>query len=75
MRATVKWFNDERGYGFLTDGDGNEYFVHYRAIAVDGRTERRDGRPFRTLLTDEQVEIVDFVRTHQGLKATDVKRL
>lgn len=36
MRGTVKWFNSEKGYGFITDDNGTDYFVHYSSICMDG---------------------------------------
>lgn len=36
MRGTVKWFNSQKGYGFITREDGIEYFVHYSNIQMDG---------------------------------------
>jgi CspA family cold shock protein len=46
-RGTVKWFNDAKGYGFLTRADGREVFVHYSSIAGDG---------FRTLTEGQGVD-------------------
>lgn len=36
-RGTVKWFNDVKGYGFITDEDGNDVFVYYSSIQMEGR--------------------------------------
>ena len=50
--GTVKWFNDEKGYGFISRDSGNDVFVHFTAINSEGR---------RTLLEGQQVnfEVVD----------------
>lgn len=37
MKGTVKWFNDVKGYGFITDESGKDVFVHYSSIHMDGR--------------------------------------
>ena len=48
MKGTVKWFNPEKGYGFLIDGEsGKDVFVHYSSIKADG---------FKTLNTGDVVE-------------------
>lgn len=36
MKGTVKWFNAQRGYGFITDSEGKEHFVHHSNIVMDG---------------------------------------
>ena len=36
MKGTVKWFNAEKGYGFITGEDGVDYFAHYSQIQVEG---------------------------------------
>ena len=45
--GTVKWFNAEKGYGFIEREDGDDVFVHYSAIQMDG---------FRNLDEDQRVE-------------------
>lgn len=37
MKGTVKWFNDVKGYGFITDEGGKDHFVHYTCIQMEGR--------------------------------------
>ena len=46
-KGTVKWFNAEKGYGFITGEDGADVFVHFSAIATDG---------FKTLAEGQRVE-------------------
>ena len=36
MQGTVKWFNNQKGYGFISDEQGNDVFVHYSGITMDG---------------------------------------
>jgi cold shock protein len=58
----VKWFNKEKGYGFIEQNDGQDVFVHYSAI---------DGGGFRTLLQGEDVEY-DIIQGPKGLQAQKV---
>jgi CspA family cold shock protein len=46
-QGTVKWFNSEKGYGFIAQDQGPDVFVHYSAINMDG---------FRTLMEGDRVE-------------------
>jgi CspA family cold shock protein len=55
----VKWFNSQKGYGFITQDDGQDVFVHYSAIAGDG---------FRSLEEGQRVTF-DVVKGPKGLKA------
>jgi CspA family cold shock protein len=64
MKGTVKWFNDSKGYGFIEQPDGDDVFVHFSAIQVDG---------FRTLTEGEEVEF-EVRESDKGLQATQVNR-
>ncbi len=62
MRSRVKWFNNEKGYGFIEYNDKEDIFVHYSAINKAG---------FKTLKEGQIVEFT-LVETSKGLQATDV---
>ncbi|NQD38128.1 cold-shock protein [Permianibacter sp. IMCC34836] len=63
-KGTVKWFNDEKGFGFIMrEQGGNDVFVHYTQIRADG------GR--RSLVDGQQVEFV-VGQGQKGLQAQDV---
>ena len=64
MRGTVKWFNDSKGYGFIQQPEGDDVFVHFSAIAVEG---------FRTLAEGEEVEF-EISESDKGPQATNVIR-
>ena len=62
--GTVKWFNGEKGFGFITqDSGGADVFVHYSAIATDG---------FRSLDENQKVEF-DVAQGPKGLQAENVR--
>ena len=43
-QGAVKWFNDQKGYGFIAGDDGQDYFVHFSAILMDGRKTLEEGQ-------------------------------
>ncbi len=64
QRGTVKWFNDSKGFGFITPtGGGEDVFVHFSAIQADG---------FKSLSEGQQVEY-EVVRGNKGLQAQSVR--
>ena len=62
MQGKVKWFNNEKGYGFIEYNDLEDIFVHYSAIIKEGYKTLKEGA------------IVDFklIETSKGLQAVDV---
>ena len=62
-KGTVKWFNAEKGYGFIEREDGGDVFVHFSAIQEDG---------FKSLTEGQEVEfdIVDGARGPQAANVT-----
>jgi len=65
MQGRVKWFNAEKGYGFIEREDGGDVFVHYTAIQEDG---------FRTLEEGQLVQF-DIVEGPRGPQAANVVKL
>jgi CspA family cold shock protein len=63
-KGTVKWFNDAKGFGFITPENGPDVFVHHTAIVSDG---------FRSLTEGEAVEF-DTVQGPKGLQAANVRK-
>jgi cold shock protein len=60
--GTVKWFDNAKGYGFIQRPEGEDVFVHYRAIRGEG---------YRTLQEGQQVQF-NIVQGQKGLQAEDV---
>lgn len=63
-QGTVKWFNSEKGYGFITTENGNDVFVHFSAIQGDG---------FKTL-EEGQAVTFDVEEGQRGPQATNVNK-
>ena len=62
QKGTVKWFNAEKGYGFIEGEDGNDVFVHFSAITMEG---------YKTLQEGESVEF-DVIEGAKGPQAATV---
>ncbi len=62
VKGKVKWFNDAKGYGFIEQEGGEDVFVHFSAISMDG---------FKTLAEGQQVEF-EVETGNKGLHATNV---
>ena len=60
--GTVKWFNEAKGFGFITSEDGSDVFVHYSSISGDG---------FKTLAEGDRVSF-DIEKGPKGPKAVNV---
>ena len=54
MKGKVKWFNAEKGYGFITGDDGKDVFVHFSAIQGEGYKTLDEGQPVQFELTEGQ---------------------
>ncbi len=64
MKGKVKWFNDSKGYGFITPEEGSDVFVHHTAIKMEG---------FKTLKEGDEVEF-EVVQSDKGSKAANVTK-
>jgi CspA family cold shock protein len=64
-QGTVKWFNSEKGFGFITKEDGNDVFVHFTAIKGDG---------FKTLEEGQRVSF-DVTQGNRGDQEANVERI
>jgi CspA family cold shock protein len=63
--GTVKWFNDQKGFGFITQDEGEDVFVHFSAIEGDG---------FKSLKEGDRVEF-EVVKSPKGLSANRVSTI
>ena len=64
-KGTVKWFNDAKGFGFITPESGADVFVHHTAIVSEG---------FRSLAEGDTVEF-EVTKGPKGLQATNVRKV
>ena len=65
MIGKVKWFNNEKGYGFIDHASGEDIFVHYSSIRTEG---------YKTLVEGQKIQF-DLVKTDKGLQAKNVIEL
>ena len=61
-KGTVKWFNNQKGYGFISDEEGNDVFVHYTGLSMEG---------FKTVEEGQAVEF-EVVNGAKGPQAVNV---
>ncbi len=65
LQGTVKWFNESKGFGFISGEDGQDYFVHHSNI---------DGAGFKTLAEGEKVQF-ESEQSDKGLRAITVSKI
>lgn len=65
MKGTVKWFNNQKGYGFISDEEGKDVFVHYSGLNMSG---------FKSLDEGAEVEF-DVIEGAKGPQAINVTKL
>ena len=65
MKGTVKWFNNQKGYGFISDEEGKDVFVHFSGLNMEG---------YKSLDEGAQVEF-EVVNGAKGPQATNVTKL
>ena len=63
MQGNIKWFNNQKGYGFITGDDGEDIFLHYSSIEMEG---------FRTVPEGARVEF-EITQGEKGAQAQHVK--
>ncbi len=62
-KGTVKWFNGQKGFGFITDDQGGDVFVHYSGLTMDG---------YKTL-DEGQIVVYEVTKGARGLQAVNVR--
>ena len=63
MKSKVKWFNNEKGYGFIDYNEGEDIFVHYSAIRGEGCKTLTEGQPIK----------FNLISTNKGYQAQNVE--
>ncbi|MBO4981907.1 MAG: cold-shock protein [Lachnospiraceae bacterium] len=62
-KGTVKWFNNQKGYGFISDEQGKDVFVHYSGLNMDGYMTLEEG-------ASVEYEVVDGAKGPQAVNVT-----
>jgi Cold shock proteins len=65
MTGSVKWFNNQKGYGFISDEQGNDVFVHFSGLVMEG---------FKSLEEGQEVEF-EVINGEKGPQAVNVVKL
>jgi len=68
MKGIVKWFNENKGYGFILSEENVEYFVHWKSIVTPNPMQQK------ILIQDERVEF-DTIETPRGIQAINIIRV
>ena len=63
MKGTVKWFNNQKGYGFISDEAGNDVFVHYSGLNMDGFKSLEEGQ-------EEEYDVTEGAKGPQAVNVT-----
>ena len=66
MKGTVKWFNAKKGFGFISDEEGNDVFVHYSGLNMDGFKSLEEGAAV-------EFEVVEGAKGPQATNVTVIK--
>ncbi|MCR4961777.1 MAG: cold shock domain-containing protein [Lachnospiraceae bacterium] len=66
MKGTVKWFNNQKGYGFISDESGNDVFVHFSGINAEGFKSLEEGAAV-------EFDVQDGAKGPQAVNVTVVK--
>lgn len=65
-KGTVKWFNNQKGFGFISDESGNDVFVHYSGLAMDGFKSLEEGAAV-------EYDVTDGAKGPQAINVTTIR--
>ena len=66
MTGTVKWFNNQKGYGFITNENGEDVFMHYSGIVSE--------KKYKTL-DESDIVTFDVINTEKGVQAVNIQKV